>query len=98
MKDVSIYTETIRDTCFKKPIWKPKDPPTIHVMRKLSNFIMKMSTTVKYDDLGNLVITVQINQTNIPNTLLELGGEINVMNTQTPLALGLSNLRPTPTI
>jgi hypothetical protein len=51
---------------------------------------------VKYDDLGNLVLTVQINQTDLPNTLVDLGAAINMMTTKTLSGLGLPNQRPTP--
>ena len=53
---------------------------------------------VKYDDPGNPVLTVQINQTNLPNTLVDLGATINVSTTRTLSALGLPNPRPTPTV
>ena len=55
-------------------------------------------TPVKYDDPRNLVLTVQINQTDLPNTLVDLGATINVMTTRTLSALGLPNPRPTPIV
>ena len=38
-------------------------------------------TLVKYDDLGNTVLTVQTNHTDPPNTLVDIGATINVMTT-----------------
>lgn len=55
-------------------------------------------TPVKYDDPGNPALTAQINDTDLPNTLVDLGATINVMTTGTLSTLGLSNPRPTPTI
>ena len=52
----------------------------------------------KYDDPGNPTVTVQIGQTQIPNVLVDLGAAINVITMETVKKLGLTNLRPTPTI
>ena len=52
----------------------------------------------KYDDPGNPTVTVQIGHTQIPNILVYLGATINVMTIDTVRKLGLTNLRPTPTI
>ena len=52
----------------------------------------------KYDDPGNPTIAVQIGSTQIPNVLVDLGAAINVMTIETVRKLGLTNLRPTPTI
>ena len=55
-------------------------------------------TPVKYDDPDNLVLTIQINQIGLPNTLVDLGVAINMMTTRTLSTLGLPNPRPTPTV
>ena len=52
----------------------------------------------KYDDPGNPTVTVQIGHTQIPNVLVDLGAAINVMTIETVRKLGLTNLRPTPTV
>ena len=39
LRDVPIYARTVRDLCTKKPGRKPKDPPTVHVIGKLSALI-----------------------------------------------------------
>ena len=52
----------------------------------------------KYDDPGNPTVTVQVGHTQIPNVLVDLGAAINVITIETVKKLGLTNLRPTPTI
>jgi predicted aspartyl protease len=52
----------------------------------------------KYSDPGSPVVNVQINNTLISNTLIDLGASINVMTHETMQALGLTGLRETPTI
>lgn len=58
MKDVPIYAKTPREYFSKKPTIKIKYPLTIHVMGKLSDFIMGKSMLVKYGDLRNPILTV----------------------------------------
>ena len=48
---------------------------------------------VKYGDLGNPILTVQINGVEIPNVLVDLGAAINVITAETMHALGLRNLK-----
>ena len=98
MKDVPIYAKTLREYCSKKPAKKTKDPLTIHVMGKLSDFMMGKSIPVKYGDPGNPVLIVQINGVEIPNVLVDLGAAINVITTETMQTLGLQNLKHTPTV
>ena len=59
---------------------------------------MGKTLLAKYDDPGNPTVTVQIGSTQIPNILVDLGEAINVMTIETVRKLGLTNLRPTPTI
>ena len=82
----------------RKPGRKPKDPPTIHVIGKLSELIMGKTLLAKYDDHGNPTVIVHIGNTQIPNVLVDLGVAINVMTIETVQKLGLTNLKPTPTI
>jgi len=98
MKDVPIYTKTLREYCAKKPKRKSRDLLTIHVMGKLSDFMIGRSMPVKYGDLGNPILTVHINGVEIPNVLVDLGAAINVIITETMHALGLRNLKHTPTM
>ena len=53
LQDVPIYARTVRDLCTRKPGRKPRDPPTVHVIGKLSALIMGKTLLAKYDDPGN---------------------------------------------
>ena len=98
LHDVPIYAKIFRDLCVRKPGRKPRDPPTVHVIGKLSELIMGKTLVEKYDDPRNPTVTVHIGNTQIPNVLVDLGAAINVMTIETVRKLGLTNLRPTPTI
>ena len=63
LQDVPIYARTIWDLCTRKPGRKPKDPPTIHVIGKLSSLIMGKTLLAKYDNPGNPTVTVHIGHT-----------------------------------
>ena len=52
----------------------------------------------KYIDPGNPVISVQIGNVLVSNVLIDLGATINVVNKKTVDQIGLSHLRPTPTV
>jgi hypothetical protein len=52
----------------------------------------------KYSDLGNPVVTIEINGVALPNTLIDLGEAINVMSVNTMKTLQLDHLRPTQTL
>jgi hypothetical protein len=52
----------------------------------------------KYDDHGNPTVIVQIEKMIIPYTLVDLCAAINIINKETIEFLGLTNLRPTPTM
>ena len=98
MRDVPIYLKTLREYCTKKPKKKSRDPLTIHVMGKLSDFMMGKILPVKYGDMGNPILTMKINGIEIPNVMVDLGTAINVITGKTMKALGLQNLKPTPTM
>ena len=63
LQDVPIYARTVRDLCTKKPGRKPRDPPTVHVIGKLSALITGKTLLAKYDDPRNPTVTVQIGHT-----------------------------------
>ena len=44
---VPIYASTIQDLCTRRPGRKPRDPPTIHVIGKLSALIMGKTLLAK---------------------------------------------------
>ena len=52
----------------------------------------------KYDNLGNPTITVYIGKNHVLNILVDLGASINIIPIETVKILGLTDLRPTPTI
>ena len=74
-----IYAKIVRDLCVRKPGRKPRDPPIVHVLGKLSELIMGKTLLAKYDDLGNPIVTLQIGDTQIPNVLVDIGATINVL-------------------
>ena len=95
---VPIYAKTIRDLVVKKPGRKPREPPTVHVVGQLSELIMGKVPLAKYADPSIPTVTICIGNIHITNVLVDLGVSINVMTIETLKQLGLSNLRPTPTI
>ena len=48
IRDVPIYSKLVRELCLKKPGRKQKDPPTIHVLGQLSNYISDCSLPPKF--------------------------------------------------
>ena len=63
LQDIHIYARTVRDLCTRKPGRKPRDPPTVHVIGKLSTLILGKTLLAKYDDPGNPIVTVHIGST-----------------------------------
>jgi len=51
---------------------------------------------MKYNDPWNLVVTIKINGTLLPNDLVDLGATINVMMVDTMTLLQLQGVGPTP--
>jgi hypothetical protein len=85
--------------CIKKLGRKKKDPPIIHLVGGISEYISKQPKLAKYGNPGNPVVTITINEVSIGNTLIDLGETINVMTTTTLEQLQLQPLlRPTLTI
>ena len=54
LHDVPIYA----NLCVRKPGRKPRDPPTVHVLGKISELIMGNIPLAKYDDPGNPTVIV----------------------------------------
>jgi len=63
LQGIPIYARTVWDLCTKKLGRKPKDPPTFHVVGKLSILITRKTLLAKYDNPGNPTVTVQIGHT-----------------------------------
>ena len=58
LHDVPIYARIVWDLCTRKLGRKPRDPPTIHVIGKLSELIMGKTLLAKYNDPGNPTVTL----------------------------------------
>jgi hypothetical protein len=99
IKDIPIYSKVAKQLCIKKLGRKQKDPPTVHLIGGLSEYISEQPKLEKYGNPGKPLVTITINEVSIGNTLIDLGADINVMTTTTLEQLQLQPLlRPTPTI
>jgi hypothetical protein len=99
IKDITIYIKVVKELCIKKPGRKQKNPPTLHLVGGLSEYILEKPKIAKYGNPGNPVVTITINEVSIGNTLIDLWVAINVMTSTTLEKLQLQPLlRPTPTI
>jgi hypothetical protein len=78
----------VRELCIKNPGRKPRDPPTVQVLGKLSELMLGKTMPVKYDDPGNPTVTIQIDRMTIPNTLIDLGAAINIITKETTETVG----------
>ena len=58
IRDIPIYSKAIRDICVKKLGRKPKDPPTVYVMGRLSKLLQGQTSLVKYGDSSNPTVTI----------------------------------------
>ena len=83
IKDIPIYSKVIKELCIKKPGRKQKDPPIVHLIGELFEYISEQPRVTKYANLGNLIVTITINKVPIGNTLIDLGATINVMTVTT---------------
>jgi hypothetical protein len=66
---------------------------------EISKYISEQPKIEKYQNPGNLIVTITINEVSIGNTLIDLGESINVMTATTLEKLQLQPfVRPTPPI
>jgi len=84
--------------CVKKPGRKPKDPATIHLMEKLCELMTYQPLLTRYNDPGNLMVIVYLDDKPISNTLIDLRASINVMTKELLNTLELHGLRHTPNV
>ena len=98
IQDIPIYAKTIKELCIKKPKKKIKTTPIVHVVITLFDLLSGRETSVKYEDLGNPIVTVQINGCSFPNALVDLGVAINILTTKTYQKLSITTLDPTMTL
>ena len=92
IKDIPIYTKTIKELCIKKTGRKKRDPPTIQVIGKLASLMSAKTMIEKYIDPGMPMVTISINNFSVPKTLIDLGATINVMTIETMKYLKLPNI------
>jgi hypothetical protein len=92
IKDVPIYAKVVQELCLRKPGRKKKDPKIVHVIGKLVDLMMGNIFMTKYVYPGSLIVNVHINNISIPNTLIDLGVDINVMTKETMEKLQLPGL------
>jgi hypothetical protein len=71
IKEITIYGKIVRYLCIKNPGRKRKEPYVIQVVGQLLEFISEMPS--KYNDPGNLLLTIEINGVSFPNKLIDLG-------------------------
>jgi hypothetical protein len=84
LQDSPIYAKMIKELCGRKPIRKIKNPSSkFCVVGALSNLILGRQELVKYANLGNPIVTVQIQGYSFPNTLVDLGAAINILTMET---------------
>lgn len=98
IKDVPIYSMTLREACLKKPGRKKKDPQTVHVMGQLADIMLGKVAIPKYFDPCSPVVSIVINGNQIRNVLIDLGEAINVMKREVMKQLEINGLRPTSTV
>lgn len=98
LRDILIYSKTVKELCLKKPRRKKKEPPTIHFIGKVVELMFGKISIDKYEDLGNLVVSIHVRGFLIPNTLIDLGVLINIMTLNTMQQLGILDLCPTPIV
>ena len=98
IKKILILAKTIKELSIKKPGRKEKETKRIYLVGKITDIMMGKLAIQKYVDLGCPIVKTHINGVEIPNTLIDLGAAINIMNKQTMEQLKLPNLLYTPTL
>lgn len=83
IKDIPIYAKIIRELCVKKPRRKKIEPTKIQFVGRSTDVMSGQICVEKYQDLGNLIVSVHINNVLVQNTLIDLGAAINIMTLQT---------------
>jgi len=46
-KDIPIYSKVVKELCIKKPRRKQKDPPTVHLIGEISEYISEQPKVAK---------------------------------------------------
>jgi len=95
IQDIPVYAKTTKELCIRKPRRKITNNPIFQVVGTLYNLLSRRETPVKYEDLGNPIVTVQINGQTFSNALVDLGAAINILTTTTCQKLGITSVEPT---
>lgn len=86
------YNKIIKEKYFKNTQRKRRYTPTINVVGKLSDLMLGRVIFPKYLYLVSPVVDENIDGGIVPNTLIYLGAEINVMTRDTMLNINLQGL------
>lgn len=97
IQDVPVYEKSITELCLNKKN-KNEDLKTIQVIGQLVDIMLGRISFPKYVDLGIPIIKVCIGEFIIPNALVNLGAEINIMINETREKMDLQGLRPSPIV
>jgi len=97
IQDILVYAKTIKELCIKKPRRKITNNPKFQVVGTLSDLLSGKETPIKYEDLGNPIVTVKINGKTFSNALVDLGAVINILTTTTCQKLGITSVEPAST-
>jgi len=92
IKEIPILAKTIKELSIRKPGRKTKETKRIHLVGKIADIMMGKISIQKYVEPGSPIVKTHINGVEIPNTLIDLGATINIMNKQTMEQLKLRNL------
>jgi len=57
IQDILIYAKVINELCGKKPGRKIKNPPIIHVVGILFDFLLGKQALIKYEYPRNILVT-----------------------------------------
>ena len=98
IQDIPIYTKTIKELCIKNPKRRITTNPTVELVNTLSDLLSRKETPIKYEDLGNPIVTVQIYGQTLSNALVDLGVAIDILTTITCQKLGITSVEPTSTL
>eukprot|EP00253_Pinus_taeda_P021239 PITA_21239 len=98
IQDISIYAKTIKELCIKKSRRNTTTNPRVQVVGTLSDLLSGKEAPIKYEDLGNPIVTVQIYGQTLTNALVDLGAAINILTTSTCQKLGITSVEPTSTL
>lgn len=98
IQDIPIYAKSIKELCIRKPKRRITTNPTVQVVGTLSDLLSRREAPIKYEDLGNSIVMVQINGQTFSNSLVDLGAAVNILTTTTCQKQGITSVEPTSTL